>query len=94
MNLTIIEEKIENFNRDFFSQIANTAEEGLDFIEQNNLHVPKEKYTIIGEFLHNTLKSFRILDSTFMSTTLKKIDTDITYMRTHRRRVKKYKKYF
>jgi hypothetical protein len=42
--------------------------------------MPKENYTIVGEFLQSTLKNFRILDSTFMSSTLKKLDVDIKYL--------------
>lgn len=82
MDLTIIQEEVYKFNGDFFSEIAAVTEECLNFIEHNHLHEPKENYTIVGDFLHNTLKSFRILDSTFMSLTLKKIDSDIKYLQT------------
>lgn len=82
MNLTIIEEEVYKFNREFFSEISYTTEECLDFIEQNYLHTPKENYTIVGEFLSNTLRNFRILDSTFMSQTLKKINSDVKYLKT------------
>jgi hypothetical protein len=80
MDLTIIEDEVYKFNREFFSEVSDTTEECLNFIEQNRLHIPKENYTIVGEFLHNTLKNFRILDSTFMSSTLKKINSDIKYL--------------
>ncbi|WP_373004534.1 hypothetical protein [Sulfurimonas sp.] len=82
MDLTIIEEEVYIFNREFFFEISETTEKCLNFIEQNHLYIPKENYTIVGEFLHNTLKNFRILDSTFMSPTLKKIDSDIKYLQT------------
>nr|WP_321267159.1 hypothetical protein [uncultured Sulfurimonas sp.] len=77
MDLTIIEEEIFKFNKDFFSEISTTTQRCLNFIELNHFHIPKENYTIVGEFLHSTLKNFRILDSTFMSSTLKKIDLDV-----------------
>lgn len=49
----------------------------MDFTEQNYLHIPKENYTIVGDFLTTTLKSFRVIDSTFMSSTLKKTAKDV-----------------
>ena len=82
MDLTTIEDEVYNFNKDFFYEISITTERCLNFIEQNHLHIPKENYTIVGEFLHNTLKNFRILDSTFMSPTLKKLDLDIRYLQS------------
>jgi len=77
MNLTIIEEEIYKFNKDFFYDISQIAEQCIDFTEQNHLHIPKENYTIVGNFLAATLKSFRVIDSTFMSPTLKKISKDV-----------------
>jgi len=84
MDLTIIEEEVYKFSREFFSEISETTEECLNFIQQNHLHIPKENYTIVGEFLHNTLKNFRILDSTFMSQTLKKVNSDVNYLKSLR----------
>jgi hypothetical protein len=82
MDLTIIEEEVFKFNREFFSEISSASEEYLNFIEQNHLHIPKENYTIVGQFLQNTLRNFRILDSTFMSQTLKKINSDVKHLNT------------
>ncbi len=84
MDLTIIEEEVYTFNRDFFAEISEVTERCLNFNEQNHLYIPKENYTIVGNFLHTTLKSFRILDSTFMSSTLKKLDEDVKYLQTLR----------
>ncbi|EDZ63611.1 hypothetical protein SMGD1_1179 [Sulfurimonas gotlandica GD1] len=82
MDLTIIEDEIYKFNRVFFAEVSEAAERCLNFIEQNNLHIPKENYTIVGDFLNTTLRNFRVLDSTFMSSTLKKLNADVKYLKT------------
>jgi len=82
MDLRIIEEEVYKFSGEFFYEISKTTEKSLNFIDQNHLYIPKENYTIVGAFLRNTLKSFRILDSTFMSSTLKKLDADVKHLQT------------
>lgn len=80
MDLTIIEDEIYKFHRVFFAEVSEASERCLNFIEKNNLHIPKENYTIVGDFLNTTLKNFRVLDSTFMSSTLKKLNADVKYL--------------
>ena len=82
MDLTIIEEEVYKFNKEFFYKISKAAEEFSDFIEENSLHVPKENYTLLSDFLYNTLTKFRVLDSSFMSSTLKKISIDVQETQT------------
>ncbi len=80
MDLTTIEDEIYKFSKDFFYDASIATDEGLSFIEDNQLYLPKENYTIVGTFLSNTVKNFRVLDSTFMNSTLKKLDNDIKHL--------------
>ena len=77
MNITIIENEVNNFCADYFREAALGSKACLDFIEKNELYTPKENYTILIEFLDTTRKRFKVLDSNFESITLEKISKDV-----------------
>jgi len=77
MNIENIEDEVTLFCSEFFEEEADVAEECIDFLEANDLYVPKENYTVMPEFLDSIIKKFRVLDSAFMSATLFKVNKDL-----------------
>jgi len=77
MDITIIEDEVSYFCADFFQDAAIEAEEGINFIEQNNLDIPKENYTILPKFLNVIIQRFRVLDSGFVGPLLEKVSKDM-----------------
>ena len=77
MDISIIEDEVSYFCADFFQDAVDEVEEGINFIEDNELEVPKENYTILPEFLNTILQRFRVLDSNFVSPLLDKVSSDM-----------------
>jgi len=80
MDYKIIEDEVFAFTADYFDEIADLAEENELFIQNNNLHAPKENYTVLHKFLQKTLNNFKILDPTFCSGTLNKLSIDLNQL--------------
>jgi len=80
MDYKIIEDEIYNFCSDFFEEVSIITEDNVDFIEDNQLHIPKENYAVLNNFLQKTLNNFKILDPTFCSSTLDKLGRDLIYL--------------
>ena len=80
MDMQSIEDEINEFNSRFFKDIEDTVEEGLDFINNNRLHQPKENYTILFNYLNLLYTHFKTLDYNFIGTTLPKLYADIKYL--------------
>jgi len=77
MNYETIEDEIYNFSAIFFEEIAFYTEINLDFIQNNQLHMPKRNYTSLIAFLSKTLNTFKNLDKQFLNSTLNKLQTDL-----------------
>lgn len=88
MDLKDIEDEIYNFNEHYFQEIADIVDDNLDFIDSNNLMVPKENYTILVNFLHSTLRSLRVIDSEFCSQTTLNLDQDVILLQNIHKTVK------
>ena len=77
MDITIIEDEVSYFCADFFEEATIEVEEGIDFLEDNELEVPKENYTVLPNFLNTIIQRFRVLDSNFVSPLLEKVRKDM-----------------
>ncbi len=80
MDYKTIEDEVYQFCAIYFDDIAGVAEDNANFIEDNNLRIPKENYSILNPFLQKTLKNFKILDQTFCTSTLSKLSHDLEYL--------------
>jgi len=80
MDIQTIEDEINLFNTEFFKDVAEVSEEGLDFIANNRLYEPKENYTILFKYLNMLFNYFKSLDYLIINTTLVKLQMDITYI--------------
>ena len=77
MDYKTIEDEVFEFSADYFDDIATLAEENETFVQEHDLHIPKENYTILNKFLQKTLNNFKILDQTYCSNTLDKLSFDL-----------------
>jgi len=89
MDLKTIEDEIYEFTTAYFDEVADTVEGEIEFIENNNLYIPKENYTIVTDFLNTTLINFRVYDSKFMSSTLDKVHKDAKILQELYKNLKK-----
>ncbi len=80
MDIQTIEDEIYNFDSDFFKDILVIAEDGVDFIENNKLHMPKENYTILFDYLNPLYNHFKSLDYQAIGSTLAKLYMDVKYL--------------
>jgi len=80
MDYEIIEDEIFEFIDNFFDEFYTLAEDNENFIENNNLHIPKENYMLLNKFLQKTLSNFKNVDHTFCSSTLNKLSIDLNYL--------------
>ena len=91
MNLDILNKEIETFVSVFLKKDIDIIEESTNFSLRNNLHIPKENYLLLMNFLNITLNDFTLIDRDFMSNTLKKIHTDIVTTQTIHKTLSLYK---
>jgi len=77
MDIQTIEDEINLFNMNFFEDVAEVCEEGLDFISNNHLHQPKENYTLLYKFSNTLFSHFKSLDYLIIDDTLSKLQKDI-----------------
>jgi len=77
MDITIAEDEVYNFCLEYFEEEALIAELCLAFMDNYELFVPKENYTVMPKFLDTIIKKFRVLDSNFISPTLEKMNKDM-----------------
>jgi len=77
MNIQSIEDEIIEFNNRYFYETTQIVEGCLDFIQNNNLIIPKANYAIVTDFLAKMVKNFRVLDSKFMTNNMSKLLNDI-----------------
>lgn len=77
MDYETIEDEVYEFCEIYFDEIAEVAENNVNFIEDNRLHIPKENYAILNKFLQKVLKNFKILDQNYCSSTLDKLGYDL-----------------
>lgn len=89
MDYKDIEDEVYEFCSIYFEEIAIVAEDNLAFIEENRLHMPKENYSILNEFLQKTHRNFKILDPVYCSSTLDKLSRDLNQLNELYTRVEK-----
>jgi len=82
MNIQTIEDEIIQFNNTYFYETTQIVEGCLDFIQNNNLIVPKANYAIVTNFLAKMVKNFRILDSKFLTNCMSKLLNDIKILQS------------
>ena len=80
MDLNTIEDEICAFSAKLFKDVAFITEDGLDFIEDNQLHQPKENYTILFDYLSPIFNHFKSLDYSIIDNTLSKLYKDVHYL--------------
>ena len=80
MDKQTIEDEINLFNINFFEDMVEICEEELDFINNNNLHQPKENYTLLFQFLNTLFTHFNSLDCLIINSTLSKLQKEIVYL--------------
>jgi len=82
MDIQTIEDEINLFNSEFFKDVSEVCEEGLDFITNNHLYEPKENYTLLFQYLNTLFNHFKSLDYAIIDSTLAKLHRDIVYHNT------------
>ncbi len=80
MDILAIEDEIYKFNDIFFKDCSSVVEDGLNFLEDNHLEVPKENYTILFDYLNPVFNYFRNLDYQAIGSTLSKLHLDVKYL--------------
>lgn len=82
MDVSVIEDEISYFCSEFFEDAAAEVEDAIAFIEDNELEVPKENYTVLPLFLTTIIQRFRVLDSAFVSPLLDKVAKDMSTLQS------------
>jgi hypothetical protein len=77
MDIDTIQDDVATFTDDLFASSLSIIDNNFDFIDGNELIVPKENYLLVFDFLNITIKHFASLDHEFLSKTLKKLHRDI-----------------
>jgi len=77
MDIETIQNEIYQFNTIFFNDITDMIEKQFEFINDNNLIIPKANYLILKDYLYSTINSLKILDFRFEIKTLAKLQHDI-----------------
>lgn len=81
MDIDTIRDEVSNFSQEFFQETSETIDKCVDFINEYDLYVPKENYTIVIGFLNSTLNNFKRMDASFMSSTLEKLSNDVKVLK-------------
>ena len=80
MDNKTIEDEVYDFIDEYFDEELALVETNLDFIEDNQLLTPTIDYTALHHYLSDILLKFKMLDTTFVSSTISKLNDDIKNM--------------
>jgi hypothetical protein len=91
MDVEDIRDEVDEFNEDYFIEYLDLIDDNFDFIEENELVVPKKNYLFTYNFLNFTMGHFSNLDYKFVSPTLRKLHNDILMLHKNLEKQKEFK---
>jgi len=91
MDVEDIRDEVDEFNESYFVEYLDLIDDNFDFIEENELILPKKNYLFTYKFLNFTMGHFSNLDYKFVSSTLRKLHNDILMLYKNLEKQKEFK---